>query len=268
VLAIALTVAGLWSLLVRPADSGAAQPAAANARFLALALLLGLGLVPAVWLYSQVRSVYDPRYLGICLPEFAILLAAGIGWLGRAVDARVAARRVAGALVPLVVAVLTVAMALENGLAIDRFRSEQAVDPAREVAARLVTEVRPGDVVMTLNAQSYFPLDYYLVRSGEAARLGVELYHWHRPTAAFFTGWEDIDPARVIDQPRIDALGWSRALGLSPTSRIWLVTLTDPAYEFPRFEPAQTGALRVADATVVTGSGGTAEIWETVPGNR
>ncbi|MGD0247442.1 MAG: glycosyltransferase family 39 protein [Candidatus Limnocylindrales bacterium] len=266
VLAAALGVLGAVALWLgkHPADPG--QAGATSGRLLALALSLAAGLVLLVWTYSQFRSIYDQRYLGSSFPAFAILISAGAAasarWLrnrgrpGRLVPTAFALALTAG---------LTAPMLLGAAQSMDRFRSEQGVDPARQTVDELSLRVRPGDVVMTLNAQSYFPLEYYLTRSGEAKRLGIELYHWHRPTAAFFTGWRDIDPTRVIDQEIIDSKGWEDALHLSPGSHIWLVTLNNPGYEYPRFAPAQTGSLRILDSTILEENGVTAEIWESIP---
>jgi hypothetical protein len=35
-----------------------------------------MSLAPAGWIYSQLNSIYDPRYLGSAYPPFAIAMAA------------------------------------------------------------------------------------------------------------------------------------------------------------------------------------------------
>jgi hypothetical protein len=267
-------LAGAWTLLALFGASLAVLGAIAlcrgkspvERRALAVALCMAVGLVLLVWIYSQFRSIYDQRYFGAAFPAFAILISAGaaasVRWLQRS--------RPSSGILPIPFALLVTLgliapMMLGSAQSMDRFRSGQGVDPARQTVGELSKLVRPGDVVMTLNAQSYFPLEYYLTKAGEAKRLGIELYHWHRPTAAFFTGWRDIDPSRVLDLEIIAQKGWVSALNLPPEAHIWLVTLNNPAYEFPRFVPAQNGSLTILDSTVVERNGVTAEIWESVP---
>ena len=120
-------------------------------------------------------------------------------------------------------------------------------------------------MVITLNAQTFFPLEYYLVASGEAQRLGVGLYDWHRPSAAFFTGWQDIDASSIVDAGKVASLGWEGAVHLAPGRSLWLVTLVDPGYEFPLFSPLQSGDLREILRVDVQGGGLTAEIREAIP---
>jgi 4-amino-4-deoxy-L-arabinose transferase-like glycosyltransferase len=261
VLACGLAVLGLAALCV--ADGRGSR----RDRLLALALAMGVGLVPAVWLYSQIRSIYDPRYLGAAFPPFALAVGAAAAaiarWLGSRRQPFGALAR--GLLTSLLVVPMVAAMALGVAGELDRSRGEANVEPGRQLVATLSTLVRPGDVVLTLNAQTYFPLEYYLVDSGEARRLGVRLYDWHRPTAAFFTGWQDIDGAGILDATKIADSGWEGAAHLAPGGSLWLVTLVDPGYEFPLFAPLQTGAVREIRRIDVGGGGPTAQVREAVP---
>lgn len=267
VIAVALAGLGLLHLCRRARRPSDHDEGRNGERGLALPLVLGLAvsLALAVWLYSQVRSIYDARYLSICVPPFAILIAAG----AESFVAFVARGRLQTAVrwttALLLVGVMTMSPAIASATSTNQLLAQRDLDPASQMVDQLQTLVRPGDVVMTLNAQAYFPMAYYFERTGIAQRLGVELYHWHRPTAAFFTGWQDIDPMRVIDLEKVDLLGWYGAIPLAQSGHVWLVTLTDPGYEFPLFVPTQTGSLVVLRSIVIQGNGITGEVWETVP---
>jgi hypothetical protein len=236
-------------------------------RLLGLAIAFGFGLMPAVWVYSQLHSIYDPRYLGPAFPAVAIAMSSAV-----VVAARYLRRRFRfagllphGLLAILLVAPIVSAMAVGTARGVEASRSAAAVEPGRQMTQELAALVQPGDVVITLNAQTYFPLEYYLFGSGEAQRLGVGLYDWHRPTAAFFTGWQDIDSASILDASKIADLGWEGAAHLAPGRSLWLVTLVNPGYEFPLFTPLQTGAVRESQRINVQGGRLTAQIREAVP---
>ena len=162
-----------------------------SSRLLALAVVFGASLVPAVWAYSQFNSIYDPRYFGSALPPLALAIGVGVVVIARHTKPRLVATRMPGGLLATLLVLLVVGvMAIGTAQAVATSRSETRVEPGRQVVQELADRVRPGDVVITLNAQTFFPLEYYLVASGEAQRLGVGLYDWHRPSAAFFTGWQ------------------------------------------------------------------------------
>lgn len=236
-------------------------------RLLALAIALAFSLVPVVWVYSQLRSIYDPRYFGAAFPPVAIALASAAVMAARDLKPhlRVVGRLPAEALPILLAFPILAATAFGTAREVDASRRDAAVEPGRQTAQELAALVHSGDAVITLNAQTFFPLRYYLYDTGVAQRLGITLYDWHRPTAAFFTGWEDIDDASIVDAARVAGLGWHGAVPLAPGGRLWLVTLVDPGYEYPLFSPLQTGELVVLQTIVVHGGGVTAEIREAVP---
>jgi 4-amino-4-deoxy-L-arabinose transferase-like glycosyltransferase len=236
-----------------------------NSRLLSLAVVFGASLVPAVWAYSQFNSIYDPRYFGSALPPLAVAIGVGVVVIARHTKPRLVVTRLPGGLLAALLALLVVgAMAIGTAQVVATSRAK-SVEPGRQVVQELADRVRPGDVVITLNAQTFFPLEYYLVASGEAQRLGVELYDWHRPTAAFFTGWQDIDASSIVDAGKVASLGWEGAVHLAPGRSLWLVTLVDPGYEFPLFSPLQSGDLREILRVDVRVGGLTAEIREAVP---
>ncbi len=253
-------------LLSRPStdigDRGAVPGGVRRDRLLAVAIALGMGLVPAVWIYSQLNSVYDPRYLGAAYPPFAIAIAAGVVSVARKARSQFGANQPvpARALAILVVLALVCGIAIPASVAVDDSSHDKEIEPARQVVATLSGLVHPGDVVITLNAQTYFPLRYYL-RDGELERsLGTSLYDWHRPSAAFFTGWKDIDDTGILEPATVARQGWRETVHIGPRSVFWLVTLVDPDREFSVFEPLSTGEMRETGRFDVKGAGRVAQI--------
>lgn len=254
----------------QPGETGA--PRAINwglrrGRLLVLAVALGFGLMPAVWAYSQLHSIYDPRYLAAAFPPVAMAIASAVAAAARYLRPRL---RFAG-LVPhglleiVLVLPILAAMAVGTSRGVEASRGPAAVEPGRQMAQELAALAQPGDVVITLNAQTYFPLEYYLSGSGEAQRLGVGLYDWHRPSAAYFTGWQDIDDSSIVDAAEVARLGWEGAVHLAPGRSLWLVTLVNPGYEFPLFTPLTSGQLREVQRITIYGGRPTAEIREAIP---
>ena len=236
-------------------------------RLLALAIAFGFGLVPVVWTYSQLHSIYDPHYLGAAFPPVAIAIASAVAAAARYLRPRLGFAGLVphGLLEILLVLPILAAMAVGTSRGVEASRGAAAVEPGRQMAQELAALAQPGDVVITLNAQTYFPLEYYLSGRGEAQRLGVGLYDWHRPTAAYFTGWQDIDDSSIVDEAKVARLGWEGAVHLAPGRSLWLVTLVNPGYEFPLFTPLTSGQLREIRRIAVYGGRPTAEIREAIP---
>jgi 4-amino-4-deoxy-L-arabinose transferase-like glycosyltransferase len=226
-------------------------------RLLALALTLGFGLVPVAWLVSQVHSIYDPRYLGAAIPPFAIAIAATAVMFGRTVSrvSRTARHAPQGLLAICLVVPVVATMAATAASAIDESRRDVGSQPARQTVQELALLVRPGDVVLALNAQTYFPLHYYLDRTGEGQRLGVQLYDWHAPSDPFFTGWADIDAGRLMEPATVSRIGWRPALHLESNATLWLVTVTNGDRQSIGFAPLQSGQLREVSRTFVNEGG-------------
>lgn len=231
-------------------------------RLLVIAIVLSIGLVPAVWIYSQLHSVYDPRYLGSAFPPFSIAIAAAAVAATRLAHRPIGTTRSAPSrpLALLLLLPLAGGMAIASGGAVDDSSHDRNVEPAQEVVARLAGLARPGDVVITLNAQTYFPLRYYLRDGGLERTLGTTLYDWHRPSAAFFTGWKDIDSTEILEPATVARQGWKAATHLGAGGVFWLVTLVDPDYEFPLFAPLSTGEMRETGRVNVEGATGVAQI--------
>jgi hypothetical protein len=142
---------------------------------------------------------------------------------------------------------------------------DTGLDPGRQVAQRLETLVKPGDVVVAANAQSFFPLSYYLYETGAAQRLGIALFDWHPPTAAFFTGWADIDPRQLIEPATVARVGWRAAIGLAPEGSIWVVSLVNADREQIYFSPLDQGQLVQLERILVAGNGRVGQIRRVVP---
>lgn len=271
---VGVALFGLASMLrgvpeERLGDSDGLRPARTHprGRLLALALVLDFGLVPAVWAYSQLHSIYDPRYLGSAVPPFAIAVGAGAVALGRLLRSRFRVARLApnGLLASLIALPLICTTAIASGQSVLDSRQDAGSEPGRQVAQELATLVQPGDVVVAVNAQSYFPLAYYLDRTGEAQRLGIQLYDWHAPTAAFFTGWADIDSTQRIEPTTVARVGWRSAVHLGAGRSIWVVSLVDSDHERIYFSPLETGQLREVDRIIVHGYDVLAQVRKVVP---
>jgi 4-amino-4-deoxy-L-arabinose transferase-like glycosyltransferase len=250
-----------------PAANAASGSPIRRGRLLALALTLGLSLVPGIWIYSQVRSIYDTRYFGSAVPHFAIAIGAAAVLAARWLRPRVApaARMPAGALPVLAALPIACLMTVAGGINVASSLDEYGLDPSRQVVQELASKVRPGDVVLALNAQTYFPLTYYLDARGEAERLGIELYEFHLPTAAFFTGWRDIDTDRVIEPAAVAQLGWKGCLHLPAGGTVWLVALDNHDRYFSSFSAYEAGTLRETWSIVIHGFGKEGEIRSAVP---
>jgi 4-amino-4-deoxy-L-arabinose transferase-like glycosyltransferase len=236
-------------------------------RALALAIALGVGLVPVVWIYSQIHSIYVARYFEAAFPPLAIAIGAGVMAVTRRLRLRFPTFR---RLPPSWLAILLIlpvvsAMAAGSVYAIDDSRQDKGLEPARQMAQKLATLVHPGDAIVTLNAQTYFPLDYYLVEAGVTQRLGVGLYDWQRPTTAFFTGWMDIDDAHRVDVATVATSGWAGTVHLARGGVLWCVSLVNPDHEFAYFSPLASGQLREIAQIDIGGNGVTGQIREASP---
>jgi 4-amino-4-deoxy-L-arabinose transferase-like glycosyltransferase len=243
---------------------------AARPRLLALALIVGLGLAPAVWAYSQVHSIYDARYLGSAFPPFAIAIGSAAAWLARVRLPSIRLARSAPARLR-VAATVVVVVAMAGGMAIGSrtyvadSATNRDIEPARQVVATLSELARPGDVIVALNAQTYFPLAYYLRDGALQRKLGTGLYDWHRASAAFYTGWMDIDAAALLEPTEVARAGWQASTHLGSKSSVWLVSLVNAQYEFSSFEPLSAGTLVQTDRIDLPWESGVAQIRRAVP---
>jgi 4-amino-4-deoxy-L-arabinose transferase-like glycosyltransferase len=241
----ALAVAGVVGLLglgVRRARSGVAvadevdRDRRSRLRWLGLALLMAMTLCPIVWLYSQVRPIYDARYFGSIAPPLCLVIAAGVPAMTRLLRNR---------LIPAALLLVLVATMASSSLDFVRSRSGSAdLDPAQETMARLVTLTRPGDVVLTNDARTYFLIDYYLHRAGGEQAYGLRVYDWSGPSQPFFYGTYLISSDRVVTPALVDRVGWAGALpDLRAGGSIWLIAVTAGNRDDMGFAPTATGQL-------------------------
>jgi hypothetical protein len=129
--------------------------------------------------------------------------------------------------------------------------------------AELRTLVRLGDVVLSMDARSYFPLAYLQARAGTADRLPVPLYDWEGPEQPFYRGAALIDRSVVVDRARVSEVGWLHALpGLEPGGTIWLVQLAGPDPTNLATEVASSGELLQSRSIAVPGNGFDGTIFE------
>ena len=218
-------------------------------RWFGIALVFAVGLVPLVWLYSQLRPIYDTRYMGAVAPPLCLLIAAGLTTLVRWRHSRI---------VPSILLLVLVATMTSGALGFVQSRSvSNDLDPARETVTQLIAMTRPGDVVLTNDARTYFPVAYYLHRAGGEDAFGIELYDWYGLGQPFFYGTYLISQQRVVSPALIDRVGWARALpGLRPGGSIWLVTVSSGTHDDIGFAPLNQKQLVQMSRLLVTAPGG------------
>jgi len=253
----ALATLGLLTLWFRPREPGAnAKEIAARRRVLLIVVAAALSLVPVVWVYSQVRSIYDSRYMAGLVPFFALAVASGsdhlVGFVGQAAPGRRTLYRL-GALgtVGLVVG----GMLLASVGTVDADRADEGLDAGRQAAAQLMASAAPGDVIVALDARTYFPLRYYLGRDDWLTSHDVRLLEWHQPGEAFYAGWQDIEPADRLEPATVECEGWPKTAGLDSGATIWVVSITDAARETADFETQERGLVLLTSRIDVSGQG-------------
>ncbi len=188
-------------------------------RWFGVALIFALALCPIVWIYSQIRPIYDARYFGAIAPPLCLLIAAGVPAVTRRLGSRV---------VPSILLIVVLATMAAGGLDFVQMNSvSNDLDPAQETVARLIASTSPGDVVIATDARTFFPIDYYLERAGGEQAYGLRLYDWYGPGQPFFYGTYLISSDRVVTPNLVGRVGWRRALpALRSGGSIWLITIT------------------------------------------
>lgn len=267
--AVGLAVAGLGVLwLVRSRTR--------ELRLLGWCVAAGMALTVALWGVSLVRSIYDTRYLVASLPPFAIALAAGAeaiaGLLQRLLPRREteqgasrpaaappwpAAKSAGPTPWPAVMRVLLAAFVLaaavpQTRVWLDDWRREVGLGPTRELVRALAPRLHPGDVVLSLDARTFFTLAYeseMLARRGDP--LAAPLRNWDSGHEPFYRGQALIRDDETITAAEVAARGWRRSLPeLGPEGNVWLVAIADGWKERLGFAPLESGQLRELDRIV------------------
>jgi len=190
---------------------------------------LGVGLVPLVWVASQFFSVYDTRYFGAALAPFALAFAAGLG---------VAIERMRVPVRALALAFLTVSGVATSGWWLVDWVEARHVAPAEQIVSALQARVTQGDVIVAVDARSFFPIAYLLSRSSDPVSLTVPTYAWHSASDPFYYGQALLEPTVRLDE----ATGEFPPPGLSRGRRIWLVALANGTNSDLGFAPLTQGA--------------------------
>ena len=234
---LAIALAGVIDLVL-----GRRGPAASRAddRILGWTLVAALALIPAAWVYSQVRPVWDVGYFTGVLPALAIALAAG----GRAMTRWVPGRREAIA-TGFAVAVVVV-LGLSAVQRLGQRLADEDLTPGREAYAALTQVARPGDVIVAMDSRSYFALAWQVHRRSDPLPMAAPLYAWDAPEIPFFYGQGLLPDDGTLDDPRLAAAGgWAGLFpSLSAGGRVLLVDLEDDALDDISFDPLDRGALR------------------------
>lgn len=256
-----LIVVGALAMLVRPRGPGELMAG--------IVLVCAAAFVPVVWAVSQVRPVYDTRYLLPGLVPTLLLAAAGLAraadWIGQ-ISERVSRRtpsgipadavRIACRLV--IVAMLALPMAMADVSWLSGWSANQGIAPTRATVDRLSREVQPGDVVLAVDARSYFTTAYYAARLAEAGHpLPGPVLAWDSDDQPFFYGQSLIEPTSTVSAAAARAFGMHNVLpGLGPNGRIWLVAEANGRNQKVGFAPMETGVVHEVDRQVVTQSSG------------
>jgi hypothetical protein len=247
------------------------RPRSPGERTAGIVLVCGAAFVPAVWAVSQVRPVYDTRYLLPGLVPMLLLAAAGIArtadWLGR-IPRRLSTRTPSGipahvagiAFRAVIVAALALPMALADVSWLSGWTANLGVAPTRAIVDRLTMEVQPGDVVLAVDARSYFSTAYYAARLGEAGHaLPCPVLAWDSGVQPFFYGQSLIDPTLTVAASDARARGLRNVLpGLGPNGRIWLVAAANGRNQKVGFDPMDKGVVRETDRQILTQPSGDA----------
>ena len=224
---------------------------------LAAAVVGALAVVPVVWLYSQVHSVYDTRYFGPIVAPLAVAAAVGAAW---------ASKQITSGLARGLAAVGLASLLLGGTITwIGDWRSEVGLAPAREILATLEQRMRPGDVALSLDARSYFQIAYLLGRDQAPEYLPGPLVVWDSGGEPFYYGQALLPPGTLVSASDSDQKDWrSKLPGLAADGSIWLIALANGADVQLGFRPLDLGEFREVDRVFVAPAGEAGQLRELV----
>lgn len=239
----------------------------AGRRCFGLFCLACLALVPGIWIASQIHPAYDVRYFGPILPALAgglgiaaELLVCRVQRIGSdtasvasalqaqtAVTAAVLRRTVLAALGIALIGAVAFLGALDVRF-VDDWAHDRTVAPSNEVIETLTELMRPGDVVLTIDPRSYFPMAYQTERHASPARLPGPMLCWDSGTEPVFFG-----TLLVPERAMVHASGdlRSQLVGLGPNGHVWLVALSNGPRDNLGFGPLDNGQLRQLNKIVI-----------------
>lgn len=203
---------------------------------------LSPGIVALPWLVappvillgvSLAHPVYDARYIEFCLPALAILVAAGLVWLGR-LAAATPLRRVGLVWLPSALVVLALAALLVTPQRTIR-ASGARVDNLRLLSATVTAHEKPGDAVL------FFSTNARVLGAAYPApfRKLTDLTLATTPVASASLNGTDVSPAALRRRFR-------------HTARVWVVAeaggghLPAPSDALERTETSLLSSRRVA----------------------
>jgi hypothetical protein len=135
-----------------------------------------------------------------------------------------------------------------SGLAFaDSFRGIQLA-PSNAVMHYLQDHVRESDVVIAVDARSYFPIAYLADRSQSPTNLPGPIWYWRSPGEPAYDGGslvpaDDSLASSLVNDPR-----WPRVIpGLQPGGHVWLVALANGDHDQIDFAPLRQPGLHEAD---------------------
>jgi hypothetical protein len=247
-LLLAVAAIGLADLFLRKGPA---------ARVTAFVILGGIALIGAWFAASLVRSAFDARYLGPELPFLAMAIGAGAERLWQ-----MGKRFVRGEVGLALLALLAVLYASGSVMHLDEITG--AVAPTRAVVLELDRRVHAGDLVLAVDARTYFPLAYGVAQP-DGRSLAAPVRYWRSGREPAYFGGGLIDPADTITPERSMRADRFVLPGLAAGGSIWVVALTNGVHELDRFGPLAAGEAEVVDRIQVRFGGVSAAIFEIRP---
>jgi hypothetical protein len=221
-----------------------------DGRLLGALLLMGIALVPLIWIGSFVRSVYDQRYFGAAMAPSALAIAAG--WT--ALVSRVRAQRptALGSWrrwgLPLAGVAVAGCVTLGSGLALADSLRGVGLAPSGAVMGYLREHMRAGDVVIAVDARSYFPIAYLADRSRSPITLPGQIWYWQSPGEPGYDGGSLVAAVHSLASSLVNDPRWPKIIpGLQPGGHVWLVILANGDHAQIDFAPLRRHGLREVD---------------------